>query len=305
VTLTAQLEHGSRLDGWVGCDQVQNGICYVKMGEVRNVTAEIGPAFYPLEVTEDGNGTISSGDQHINCGSVCSHGYQAWTNVLLSAVPGRGWALTGWTGCDRSDSSTCSVSMNNPRNVSATFKVLYSLVVSTSGSGLVIGNGGIYCGSSCSANYPDGSTVTLTAIPNPGYTIDWSGCDNVQANVCTVGMSSARNVTATFTLHQVTLTSLSFKPSYVRGGQLSAGTLALSGPAPQGGVTVTLSSDHPGVAHPPSFVFVPGGKTSVQFAVNTFPVKSNTTVTITGTAGASQVNGTLMVGTTALPPALK
>ena len=85
---------------------------------------------------------------------------------------------------------------------------------------------------------------------------------------------------------------------------MSAGTLTLSGPAPAGGLAVALSSDHPGVAHPPSFVIVPANKTSVQFAVNTFPVKSNITVTITATAGVSQVSGTLMVGTTFNMPAI-
>ena len=195
--------------------------------------------------------------------------------------------------------------MNNARNVSATFKILYPLAVANAENGLVIANGGIYCGSTCAASYPDGSAVTLTGIPSPGYTVAWSGCDNVQGNVCTVGMSGARNVTATFTPDQVTVASLTFNPSYVRGGKLSAGMVTLNGQAPPGGVTVALSSDHPGVAHPPSFVFVPGNATSVQFAVNTFPVKSNTTVTITATAGASQVSGTLTVGTTSLPPSIR
>ena len=213
--------------------------------------------------------------------------------------------LTGWTGCDRSDTNTCTVGMNQARNVSATFKAVFPLAVSNSGNGLVIGNGGIYCGSSCSASYPDSSPVTLTGLPNPGYTVGWSGCDKVQGNICSVLMSGARNITATFAQGPVALTSLTIKPSYVKGGQMSVGTLLLSGPAPQGGVSVALSSDHPGVAHPPAFVVVPGGKTSVQFAVQTFPVKSNTTATITATAGVSHVNGTLMVGTTSLPPGLK
>ena len=118
-------------------------------------------------------------------------------------------------------------------------------------------------------------------------------------------MSSTRNVTAAFTTANVTLSSLTFKPSYVKGGHLSAGTLTLSAPAPPAGVAVGLSSDHPSVAHPPSFVIVPGGKTSIVFGVNTFPVKSNTTVMITATAGSSQVSGNLTVGTTSLPPSLR
>jgi uncharacterized repeat protein (TIGR02543 family) len=182
-----------------------------------------------------------------------------------------------------------------------------ALSVTKIGAGTVsTSDGHIYCGAVCSYPYPNATPVTLSALPAPGYTFTgWTGCDNMNGSYCSVTMTSAKNVTATFSTANVTLTSLTFKPSYVRGGQLSAGTLTLSAAAPPGGVTVALSSDHAGVAHPPSFVFVPGGKSSVWFAVQTFPVKSNTTVTITATAGSSHVSGTLTVGTTSLPPSLK
>jgi len=147
----------------------------------------------------------------------------------------------------------------------------------------------------------------LSAIPAPGYTFGgWTGCDKVNGSYCSVTMTSAKDVTAIFnSVTDISLTALSFQPTYVRGGRLSAGTLTLSGPAPPGGLSVALSSDHPRVAHPPSFVIVPANKASVQFAVYTFPVKNNIIVTITATAGASHVSGTLMVGTTFDMPAIK
>ncbi len=178
------------------------------------------------------------------------------------------------------------------------------LSVSKVGNGTVSSSDShIYCGNTCSYSYFYGTQATLSAIPDSGYTFSgWTGCDNVNGGYCAVTMSSAKDVAATFNLvTNINLTSLSFDPTHVRGGQLSAGTLTLSGPAPAGGLGVALSSDHPGVAHPPAFVIVPAGKTSVQFAVKTFPVKSNTTVTITATAGVSQVSGTLTVGTTFNP----
>ena len=184
---------------------------------------------------------------------------------------------------------------------------VFALLSVESLGGTVTGTDGhIYCGAICSYSYPLETEVTLSAVPAPGYTFTgWTGCDNMNGSYCSVTISSKKNVIASFTPANVTLTSLTFKPSYVNGGKLSAGTLTLSVAAPPGGVTIALSSDHPGVAHPPSFVFVPGGQSSLGFAVNTFPVKSNTTVTITAAAGASQVNGTLTVGTTSLPPSLR
>lgn len=164
----------------------------------------------------------------------------------------------------------------------------------------------IYCGSTCSYSYVDGTQVTLSALPSPGYTFTgWAGCDNANGSYCSVKMSAAKSVAATFDSADVTLTSLTFQPSYVKGGRISAGTVTLSAPAPPGGVGIAVTSDHPGVVHPQLPVVVPGGKTSVSFTVNTFPVKSNTLVTITATAGASQVSGTLMVGTAFFPPTIR
>ncbi len=203
-----------------------------------------------------------------------------------------------------------TTSSGGPVSAGTVFRldVFSALSLTKVGSGTVGSvDGHIYCGTACSYSYDDGTQVTLSAVPAPGYTFTgWTGCDNINGSYCVVTMTSAKNVAATFTAAmQITLTSLTFKPAYVRGGQLSAGTLTLSGPAPPGGLGVALSSDHPSVAHPPSFVIVPGGKSLVQFAVQTFPLKSNTTVAITATAGLSHVNGTVVVGTTSLPPSLK
>ena len=47
--------------------------------------------------------------------------------------------------------------------------------------------------------YTSGTSLTLTASPNSGYLFkSWRGCDSVSGNRCTVGVSSARNVTALF-----------------------------------------------------------------------------------------------------------
>ncbi len=116
--------------------------------------------------------------------------------------------------------------------------VFADLSVIKSGMGTVSSvDGKIYCGTLCSYRYDIGAELTLSAVPASGYTFTgWTGCDNVNGSYCSVTMTSAKNVTATFTTANITLTSLTFKPSYVKGGQLSAGTVSLSGPAPQGGV---------------------------------------------------------------------
>src|SRR2546427_6972843 len=62
-------------------------------------------------------------------------------------------------------------------------------------------------GPTCAAAYDSGTVVTLTASAGGGSTFGgWSGCDGVSGTTCTVTMSGARSVTATFTLQRFTLT---------------------------------------------------------------------------------------------------
>jgi uncharacterized repeat protein (TIGR02543 family) len=84
-------------------------------------------------------------------------------------------------------------------------------VYSTGGTGLFVdkagpGTGrvtsapaGIDCGADCSEAYASGTSVTLTARPDYGYVFaGWSGACAGTGPTCTVAMSAARTVTASF-----------------------------------------------------------------------------------------------------------
>ncbi|MDD4050070.1 MAG: hypothetical protein PHX47_03630 [Candidatus ainarchaeum sp.] len=76
----------------------------------------------------------------------------------------------------------------------------YTLTVNVSGNGTVTSNPpGINCGADCSQNYSSGTSVTLIINRIPGYDfIEWSGACSGSRSTCTVSMTQARNVTATF-----------------------------------------------------------------------------------------------------------
>ena len=155
-----------------------------------------------LSVGRSGTGTggVSSVPGGILCGTDCSETYNLNTSVTLTATPAVGSAFTGWSGDCAGTAKTCAVSMTTTKNVTANFVPAYTLSVTRSGSGTVTSTPtGISCGSTCAAPFVKNSTVTLTANPANGWQfISWGGCTAVNGATCTVSLTAAKTVTATF-----------------------------------------------------------------------------------------------------------
>ena len=211
VTLTATPGASSTFTGWSGGACSGTGTCTVSMSSAQTVTATF-TATAPLRtltVSRSGAGTgtvTSSPDSNIVCPDRCVADYASGTTVTLTATPGAASTFTGWSGGGCSGTGTCTVSMSSAQAVTAAFAATaatsYTLgvTVSASGAGTVtstpsgIGN----CTSSCSASYPSGTSVTLSATPTTGYTFTgWSGACTGSGS-CVVAMTAAKSVTATF-----------------------------------------------------------------------------------------------------------
>ena len=78
---------------------------------------------YALTVNKPGtgNGAVTSADGGINCGTDCTESYGANTRVTLTATPAVDGIFTGWSGACTGKNTTCNVTMNSYKEVSATF----------------------------------------------------------------------------------------------------------------------------------------------------------------------------------------
>src|SRR5262245_22867112 len=77
-----------------------------------------------LTVTKTGifGGTVTSGDGGINCGTTCSVSYSSGAMATLAATPNFLSIFIGWSpDCDAVSDTTCTVTMNGPRKVTANF----------------------------------------------------------------------------------------------------------------------------------------------------------------------------------------
>jgi len=68
-----------------------------------------------------GNGTVTSQPGGINCGSDCPSYYNLGATVTLTATPDALAIFNGWTGCDLTSGTTCTVVMSRARAVTANF----------------------------------------------------------------------------------------------------------------------------------------------------------------------------------------
>lgn len=158
---------------------------------------------FPLAVTVTGSGSVTSAPSGITCPSVCTANFSSGTSVLLTATPSSGSTFAGWSGAC-SGVGACSVSMTAAKSVTATFSITstsFPLMVTVAGTGVgtvTSAPAGISCPSTCTANFNGGTSVILTATPNSGSTFaGWSGaCSGV--GTCSVSMTAAQSVTATF-----------------------------------------------------------------------------------------------------------
>ena len=157
---------------------------------------------YALSVSVSGSGTVTSSPAGINCPGSCVNQYSSGTSVTLGAAAASGWSFTGWSGAC-TGSGSCTVGMTQAQNVTATFtqtSTTFALSVSLSGSGTVTSSpAGINCPGTCINQFAGGTNVDLTATSASGWNFSgWTGaCGGTGA--CSVGMSQAQNVTATFT----------------------------------------------------------------------------------------------------------
>ena len=91
------------------------------------------------------------------------------------------------------------------------------LTVTKTGNGTVTSTpANINCGTTCTATITNLTTITLTATPAADSTFSgWSG-DCTGTSTCTVLMTDARNVTATFTLPATTSRTTPASPTKIR-----------------------------------------------------------------------------------------
>ena len=207
ITLTASADTGSTFTGWQGDCTANGSSCSTTVTGARNITATFTLITYTVAVTKTGNGSggITSTPGGIDCGATCDTSLDYNTVVTLTAAPDSGSFLAGWEGDCAADGLSCTTTVTNARNVTATFTLItYTVSVTKTGNGngvITSTLGNIDCGVTCSTSLDYNTPVTLTAAADTGsYFTGWEGDCAADGLSCAATVTGTRDVTATFTL---------------------------------------------------------------------------------------------------------
>jgi hypothetical protein len=331
VTLTAKPSLGSTFTKWENakeggtCDGSASTTCTVPMAEAESLEAVFGgtskailnPQALTLSKGESsGYGTVKGSG--LACEAECSETtvlYQGPTGVAPKNKPGKtvelkataafGSEFSGWSGSGCSGTGTCLVTMEEAKTVTATFtaKPLASLTVNKAGSG----TGGvsskpkaINCGTTCttqSATVPEGEAIVLKEKPGTEMTFTgWSGggCSGT-AETCTVSLSEATSVTATFSgspkailnAQKLTLTKAGSGYGTVKAAGLTCEVLCTSTVSLYQGPTGVAPKNKPGKTVVLKALSAPGSKTVEWTGCLSNPTPTECSVTMEAAVGVT------------------
>jgi hypothetical protein len=194
VVLTPQAATGSTFTGWSNvCFGLGN--CAVTLAQPTSLVANFSLNTHTLAVAlaGDGSGSVVSNPVGINCGTACDKSFDFGTAVTLTPSAAAGSLFAGWSGAC-SGTGACNVSITESRQVTATFADnRFPLVVNIigGGSGYVSSlPAGLTCSQpTCSADFDNGTVVSLSAIAFSGSSFEsWGGaCSGSGACTVTIG----------------------------------------------------------------------------------------------------------------------
>lgn len=230
VTLSASAASGSSFSHWSGAC-AGTGPCRVRMDEARNVTANFRetPNSAVLSVAVDGNGSVQTPGGEISCQRSCSATFTRNQSVILTAQPSAGYKFSAWMGACAGQGRTCSVLMTGDRSATARFTAqpnpTLTIQKAGTGSGTVTSSpAAITCGTTCASEYPQQTSITLTAAPSASSVFSgWGdGVCSGQGPTCSFVLSRNEIVTANFSGPSTNTSTLSVSKNGTGSGMVTS-----------------------------------------------------------------------------------
>lgn len=165
----------------------------VVMTDDMVITANFEKRTYPLAIEIVGQGTV----KEEVVAAKFSKDYPSGTAVQLTAIPEQEWEFVRWEGDHSGTENPLIMTVTNPIELTAVFqKINYALTIEIIGQGTVKEE---VVAAKTSTDYPSGTTVQLTAVPEAEWKfLKWSGDQESDENPLTLSITEPLSLTATF-----------------------------------------------------------------------------------------------------------
>lgn len=223
VTLMASPGTQSEFGGWSGGCIGTTSSCSLTLSANQSVGAvfnAVAADAYEVTLTTGGNGTgtvLMSGGLVYSCADDCIASFPVGSSVTLQATAGDGSVFGGWSGACSGTNTTCTVTVNGPVMVSATFAVpVASSHVSIPAAYRLWGTKSWSVDIDVAAHATDPATLAGAVI-----TVELSGgikatktCTTSSAGICLIpsGAISTRATSITFTVTNVSRSGYVYQP---------------------------------------------------------------------------------------------
>lgn len=187
VQLNAIPDPGYAFTGWSGDIAGLENPVTLYMDSDKNISAIFTETnYYSLEINaENGNVSVDPGEG--------MYGYVEGTIVSLIASPDNGYRFTGWNGDLSGTENPVTLTMDSDKTITANFEleIFYDLATEALNGSVSIDPPG--------GSYRQGTTVKLTAVPDPDFVfLEWMGDLSGSGNPVSILMDSDKSVTAVF-----------------------------------------------------------------------------------------------------------
>jgi uncharacterized repeat protein (TIGR02543 family) len=204
VTLTAQPASGYDWTGWIGTDSDNTNPTTVTMRGDKQILANFEVHYALIINNQQVIGSVVSfteGSVTVEPPPSNADGkYSRGTKVKLTVHANAGYDWESWTGTDSDKANPTTLTMNSGKQITLAFSGRFELTINGQAvtSSVVYSPEGSINVNPAPGNdgkYANGTIVTLTANPGPGYSwLTWSGTNANTSNPTTLTINSEKHV---------------------------------------------------------------------------------------------------------------
>jgi len=191
VTITATPDGEFLFDKW--SDGNSDNPREITVTSNLSISASFVKKKYALVLNIEGEGVVE--EEIIVQGSTSTTEYNSGTTIRLTATAGEEWVFFGWSGAIESTDNPIEISVDESKEITATFKLKqYDVTITTEGEGTVTES--IV---SQPTLYDSGTIIELEANPSEGWEfVEWKGDLNSIENPTQLNVSGSTDITAVF-----------------------------------------------------------------------------------------------------------